>query len=87
MAKYRYNRSDNMVCAKCESRQIYNGWLKMNKISKNSEDRYFDASTFGATAMLEDMENKAKVKHTEIKRSVYRIENGNKKYIQKVERA
>ena len=43
--------------------EIYNGWLKMNKISKNMKIDIFDASTFGATALLEDMENKAKVKN------------------------
>ncbi len=60
---YLHNRSYEYCVSNVRADEIYSGWLKMNKISKNMKIDIFDASTFGATALLEDMENKAKMKN------------------------
>lgn len=59
---YLHNRSYEYCVSNVKAEELYNGWLRMRKISKNMKIDLFDASTFGAVAMLEDMESKAKVK-------------------------
>lgn len=60
---YLHNRSYEYCVSNVKAEELYNGWLRMRKISKNMKIDLFDASTFGAVAMLEDMESKAKVKN------------------------
>ena len=60
---YLHNRSYEYCVSNVRAEELYNGWLRMRKISKNMKIDLFDASTFGAVAMLEDMESKAKVKN------------------------
>lgn len=60
---YLHNRSYEYCVSNVRAEELYNGWLRIRKISKNMKIDLFDASTFGAVAMLEDMESKAKVKN------------------------
>ena len=60
---YLHNRSYEYCVSNVRAEELYNGWLRMRKISKNMKIDLFDASTFAAVAMLEDMESKAKVKN------------------------
>ena len=60
---YLHNRSYEYCVSNVKAEELYNGWLRMRKISKNMKIDLLDASTFGAVAMLEDMESKAKVKN------------------------
>ena len=60
---YLHNRSYEYCVSNVRAEELYNGWLRMRKISKNMKIDLFDASVFGAVAMLEDMESKAKVKN------------------------
>ena len=60
---YLHNRSYEYCVSNVKAEELYNGWLRMRKISKNMKIDLFDASTFGVVAMLEDMESKAKVKN------------------------
>ena len=60
---YLHNRSYEYCVSNVKAEELYNGWLRMRKISKNMKIDLFDASTFGAVSMLEDMESKAKVKN------------------------
>ena len=60
---YLHDRSYEYCVSNVRAEELYNGWLRIRKISKNMKIDLFDASTFGAVAMLEDMESKAKVKN------------------------
>jgi phage terminase large subunit-like protein len=60
---YLHNRSYEYCVSNVRAEELYNGWLRIRKISKNMKIDLFDASVFGAVAMLEDMESKAKVKN------------------------
>lgn len=60
---YLHNRSYEYCVSNVRAEELYNGWLRMRKISKNMKIDLLDASVFGAVAMLEDMESKAKVKN------------------------
>ena len=59
---YLHNRSYEYCVSNVRAEELYNGWLRIRKISDTMKIDLFDASTFGAVAMLENYSNRATIK-------------------------